>query len=124
MTVPNSAPTETPKPNRAQRRAQRHALPARVPNAPTHTADKASLTPSVGCAREGPPRCGALPAGLEPLTVPTGVGRALIGVGNTKWWELVRAGKIELAEVGGRRMATYASLKRLAQPKCTAASTS
>jgi hypothetical protein len=53
---------------------------------------------------------------MEPLLVTGPVARKLIGVGNTKYWELVKAGKVMLVEVGGRRMATYASLKALAKP--------
>jgi hypothetical protein len=51
----------------------------------------------------------------KPLLVPSPVARQIIGVGNTKYWELVKAGKIKLVEVGGRKMATYASLEALAQ---------
>jgi len=54
---------------------------------------------------------------MEPLLVTGPVARKLIGVGNTKYWELVKAGKVKLVEVGGRRMATYASLKELAKPE-------
>jgi hypothetical protein len=52
---------------------------------------------------------------MEPLLVTGPVARKLIGVGNTKYWELVKAGKVKLVDVGGRRMATYASLKELAK---------
>ena len=52
---------------------------------------------------------------MEPLLVTGPVARKLIGVGNTKYWELVKSGKVKLVEVGGRRMATYASLKELAK---------
>ncbi|MSP02561.1 MAG: hypothetical protein EXR07_16155 [Acetobacteraceae bacterium] len=53
---------------------------------------------------------------MEPLLVTGPVARKLIGVGNTKYWQLVKSGKVTLVEVGGRRMATYASLKELAKP--------
>jgi hypothetical protein len=52
----------------------------------------------------------------KPILVPQQVGRRLIGVGNTKWFELVKSGKVQVVEVGGRRMAVYASLERLAAP--------
>jgi hypothetical protein len=52
----------------------------------------------------------------KPLLVPQPIGRRLIGVGNTKWFELVKAGKVEVVEVGGRKMAVYASLERLVAP--------
>jgi hypothetical protein len=53
---------------------------------------------------------------MEPLLVTGPVARKLIGVGNTKYWELVKTGKVAVVEVGGRKMATYASLKELAKP--------
>jgi hypothetical protein len=53
---------------------------------------------------------------LKPLLVPQPVGRRIIGVGNTKWFELVKAGKIQTVDVGGRKMAVYASLEALASP--------
>jgi hypothetical protein len=52
---------------------------------------------------------------MEPLLVSGPVARKLIGVGNTKYWELVRAGKLKLVVVGGRKMVTFASLKELAK---------
>jgi hypothetical protein len=61
---------------------------------------------------------------LEPLLVPCPEGRRIIGVANTKWWDLVKSGEIELVKVGGRQMARYSSLKRIAehgtQPKTAA----
>lgn len=56
---------------------------------------------------------------MEPLLVTGPVARKLIGCGNTKYWQLVKDGKIAVVEVGGRKMATYASLKELATPKAT-----
>ena len=52
----------------------------------------------------------------KPLLVPGPTARRIIGVGNTKFWDLVKAGKIEMVEVGGSRMVVYASLEKLAQP--------
>jgi hypothetical protein len=51
----------------------------------------------------------------KPLLVSGPKARKIIGVGNTKFWELVKAGKIKMANVGGRRMVVYASLEALAQ---------
>jgi hypothetical protein len=51
---------------------------------------------------------------MEPLLVTGPVARKLIGVGNTKYWEIVKAGQIETVELGGRKMVVYASLKKLA----------
>jgi hypothetical protein len=53
---------------------------------------------------------------MEPLLVTGPVARKLIGVGNTKYWEIVKAGQIETVELGGRKMVVYASLKKLAEP--------
>jgi hypothetical protein len=50
---------------------------------------------------------------LKPLLVPGPTARRIIGVGNTKYWALVKAGKIKLVDVGGRKMAVYASLEDL-----------
>jgi hypothetical protein len=52
----------------------------------------------------------------KPLLVSNTVAKQLIGVGNTKYWELVKAEKIKTVDVGGRRMAVYASLEVLANP--------
>ena len=55
-------------------------------------------------------------ADRKPLLVSNTVAKQLIGVGNTKYWELVKADKIKTVDVGGRRMAVYASLEALANP--------
>ena len=54
---------------------------------------------------------------IEPLLVTGPVARKLLGIGNTKYWELVKTGKVAVVELGGRKMATYASLKELAKPE-------
>jgi hypothetical protein len=51
----------------------------------------------------------------KPLLVTNSKAKQLIDVGNTKYWELVKAGKIKTVEVGGRSMAVYASLEALTQ---------
>ena len=53
---------------------------------------------------------------LEPLTVSVQTAQYVLGIGNTKFWHLVKDGRIELAEVGRRRMVIYRSLKALVQP--------
>jgi len=53
---------------------------------------------------------------LEPLTVSVQTAQNILDIGNTKFWLLVKEGRIELAEVGRRRMVVYASLRTLAQP--------
>jgi hypothetical protein len=52
----------------------------------------------------------------KPLLVNNSTAKRLLGVGNTKYWQLVKAGKIEMVDTGiGYRMPSYASLERLAQ---------
>ena len=51
----------------------------------------------------------------KPLLVSAPKARKLVGCGNTKFWALVKAGKIKTADVGGRRMVIYSSLEALAQ---------
>ncbi len=50
---------------------------------------------------------------LEPLTVTIPVGCKLIGVGNTKFYELINQGKIKTIKIGRRRLAVFKSLKEL-----------
>ncbi len=53
---------------------------------------------------------------VRPLVVAGPTARKLLSIGNTKYWELVRAGKIEMADIGGRRMPTVENIERLAKP--------
>jgi hypothetical protein len=53
----------------------------------------------------------------KPLLVSAPRARKIIDCGNTKFWSLVKDGKIQMAEVGGRRMVVFASLEALAQPQ-------
>lgn len=52
----------------------------------------------------------------KPIIVSGPTARRLLSIGNTKFWRLVKEGKIELVEVGGRRMVVYASLEAFARP--------
>jgi len=52
---------------------------------------------------------------VKPLVVPGPIARKMLSIGNTKFWELVKAGKIEMANIGGRRMPTVESIERLAK---------
>jgi hypothetical protein len=54
-------------------------------------------------------------ADCKPLLVSNTKAKQVIGVGNTKYWELVKAGRIKTVDVGGRSMAVYASLEALAK---------
>jgi hypothetical protein len=58
---------------------------------------------------------------MKPLLVPGPTARKIIGVGTTKYWEMVRRGDIEIVRVGGRTMVIYASLEKLARPTPRAA---
>ncbi len=53
---------------------------------------------------------------IKPILVSGPTARRLIGVGNTKFWDLVKTGRIKMTDVGGRRMVIYASLESLAEP--------
>ena len=54
-----------------------------------------------------------LPEGLKPLAVRFKTGRALIGVGKTKFHALINAGKIKTTTIDGVRLAVYSSLEQL-----------
>jgi hypothetical protein len=54
-----------------------------------------------------------LPAGMKPLTVRLKVGMAMLGIGKTKFHELINAGLVEVIDVGGMRLARVESLERL-----------
>ncbi len=50
----------------------------------------------------------------KPLLVSGPRARRILGIGETKYWAMVKAGKIKLVDVGtGRRMVDYASLEAL-----------
>ena len=48
-----------------------------------------------------------------PLLVSGPEARRLLGVGNTKFWQLVNSGALETVVVGRRRQIRYASILRL-----------
>jgi hypothetical protein len=52
-----------------------------------------------------------LPAGLRPLTVSVKAGRALIGLGNTKFYELIGTGEIRTMKCGAKTLVVYQSLE-------------
>ena len=52
----------------------------------------------------------------KPLLVSGPEARKIIKCGETKYWKLVKLGKIRLVDTGtGRKMVVYASLEALAQ---------
>ena len=48
---------------------------------------------------------------LEPLLIKHQQARVILGYGNTKYWELVKAGEIEVVGEGAMSRATYRSIK-------------
>jgi hypothetical protein len=50
--------------------------------------------------------------GLEPLLVRHRQAQDMLGVGATKYWELVRGGEIEVVGTGAMSRAVYASIKK------------
>jgi hypothetical protein len=54
-----------------------------------------------------------------PILVSARTAKELIGVRNTKFWELVKIGAIKMSSVGRRRMVIYSSLEALADARTT-----
>ena len=57
---------------------------------------------------------------LKPLLVSGPKAREMLGIGNTKYFELLKTGQLEAVKIGARRLPTVASIERLAQPKQSA----
>jgi excisionase family DNA binding protein len=66
--------------------------------------------------RSGASRGDSTALKMEPLLVTVSEGRRLTGLGNTKFYELIKNGTIETVKVGRRTLPTFASLKKLATP--------
>ena len=49
----------------------------------------------------------------KPILVSAIRARGILDVGTTKFWAMVKAGRIKMADTGGRRMVVYASLEAL-----------
>jgi excisionase family DNA binding protein len=49
----------------------------------------------------------------HPLAVTVPVARALLGIGNTTIWALIRDGELETVRIGRRRLVVYASIESL-----------
>ena len=56
-------------------------------------------------------------AEAERLIVTPQRAQQILDIGNTKFWELVKTGKIKMVEVGRRRMVVYSSLEALVNPE-------
>ena len=52
---------------------------------------------------------------IEPMLVRHRQAQDMLGVGATKYWELVRGGEIESVGTGAMSRAVYASIKRYVQ---------
>jgi len=52
---------------------------------------------------------------LEPLLVRHRWAQDMLGLGATKYWQLVKSGKIEVVGTGSMSRADYASIKRYVQ---------
>ena len=51
--------------------------------------------------------------GMKPLTITISVAVALSGLGKTKFYELMRDGRIKTTNVDGKRLVIYSSLEAL-----------
>lgn len=53
----------------------------------------------------------------KPLTVPVKTACGLLGVGNTRMWELIRDRHVRTIKLGRRRLVVYASLEKLVEAR-------
>lgn len=61
------------------------------------------------------------PKGAKPLAVTVKIACQLVGIGNTKMWELIRDGRVSTVCIGRRRLVIFASLEALLSPETKAA---
>jgi excisionase family DNA binding protein len=52
---------------------------------------------------------------LKPITVTVATALAITGLGRTKFYELVKVGRIKTVSVGRRTLVVFADLERLAE---------
>jgi excisionase family DNA binding protein len=52
---------------------------------------------------------------LKPITVTVATALAVTGLGRTKFYELVKAGRIKTVSIGRRTLVVFADLERLAE---------
>jgi hypothetical protein len=57
--------------------------------------------------------CQANQLDLKPLAVPVKRARSLLGIGNTKMWELIKTNRVATISIGRRRLVVFASLEAL-----------
>jgi hypothetical protein len=53
------------------------------------------------------------PPPMRPLAIPIRTTRRIIGIGNTKLWELIGSGALETISIGRRRLVLVASIEQL-----------
>jgi excisionase family DNA binding protein len=53
---------------------------------------------------------------LKPITVTVATALAVTGLGRTKFYELVKEGRIRTIAIGRRTLVVFANLERLAEP--------
>jgi excisionase family DNA binding protein len=53
---------------------------------------------------------------LKPITVTVPTALSVTGIGRTKFYELVKAGRIRTVPIGRRTLVIYADLEKLADP--------
>ena len=53
---------------------------------------------------------------IKPITVTVTTALAVTGLGRTKFYELVKAGRVRTVAIGRRTLVVYASLEELAAP--------
>jgi excisionase family DNA binding protein len=70
---------------------------------------------STGLSREDR-KARSASSGMKPLAVPVNTASKLLGVGNTKMWELIKDGRVQTISIGRRRLVIYDSLERLVKP--------
>ena len=69
---------------------------------------------STGLSRED--RKARSASGMKPLAVPVNTASKLLGVGNTKMWELIKDGRVKTISIDRRRLVIYDSLESLVSP--------
>jgi hypothetical protein len=50
---------------------------------------------------------------MKPLAVPVKTARGLLGIGNTKMWELIKDHRVDTIRIGRKRLVVYDSLEKL-----------
>jgi hypothetical protein len=53
------------------------------------------------------------PLAVKPLAVSVKTARQLLGIGNTKMWELIKDGRVQTVPLGRKRLVIYKSLENL-----------